>query len=45
MDVGYLFCGVIIGNQGADQSGMVLRRELLLVRDVVGPEVGVVERE
>ncbi len=43
VDVRDLLGGIIVGDQWPDQGGVVLSRELSLIRDVVGPEVGVVE--
>jgi hypothetical protein len=43
VDVGDLFGGVIVGDQRADQRGIVLTGELCLIRNIVSPEVGVVE--
>ncbi len=42
-DVRVLLGGVIVGDQRPEQRGVVLSRELFLIRDVVGPEVGIVE--
>src|SRR5216683_835279 len=38
-----LLGAVIVGDQRPEQRGVVLSRELFLIRDVVGPEVGIVE--
>src|SRR6266700_2351323 len=38
-----LLGGVIVGDQRPDQRGVVMSRELWLIRDVVSPEVGDVE--
>ena len=43
VDVRDLLGGVIVGDQRSDQSGVVLSCELCLIRDIVSPEVGVVE--
>jgi len=43
VDVRDLLSGIIVGDQRPDQRGIVLSRELCLIRDVVGSEVGVVE--
>ncbi len=43
VDVRDLLAGVIIGDQRPDQRGVVLSRELCFIRDVICPEIGVVE--
>src|ERR1700694_4282682 len=43
VDVRDLLGGVVVGYQRPDQRGVVLRRELCLILDIVSPEVGVVE--
>ena len=45
MDIRILLGGVIVGDQRSDQRSVVLGREGFLIRDIIGPEVGVVEGE
>jgi hypothetical protein len=40
-----LLSSVIIGNKRPDQSSIVLGREFRLVRNIIGPKIGVVEGE